>query len=82
MLKLYYTGVVALTTYTFQIMAHLDVQPKRRSNAWIWLIILIILIAAGIFFYKKYYHGSGTAMQADSAKTTTTTDTTIHTQSK
>lgn len=54
-------------------MAQLDVQPKRRSNAWIWLIILILLIAAGIFFYQKYYHGPATATMSDTTKATTDT---------
>jgi len=35
-------------------MANLHVQPKRKSNAWLWIIILIIIIAAVIYYFEVY----------------------------
>ena len=36
-------------------MANLHVQPKRRNNAWIWILIIILIIAAGVYYYFNYY---------------------------
>lgn len=36
-------------------MANLHVQPKRKSNLWLWLIIIILIIAAVIYYYVNYY---------------------------
>jgi flagellar basal body-associated protein FliL len=36
-------------------MANLHVQPKRKSNLWIWLIIIILIIAAAVYYYVNYY---------------------------
>ncbi|OOQ59503.1 hypothetical protein [Mucilaginibacter pedocola] len=40
-------------------MAQLDVQPKKRSSAWIWVVILLVVV--GVLFtlyrgYNKSYH--------------------------
>ncbi len=35
-------------------MADLHVQPKRRNNAWIWILIILV-IAAAVFYYFNYY---------------------------
>lgn len=35
-------------------MANLHVQPKRKSNAWLWIIILIIIIAAVVYYFEVY----------------------------
>lgn len=40
-------------------MAQLDVQPKKRSPTWIWVILL--LVVAGVLFmlyrgYNRSYH--------------------------
>ena len=47
-------------------MANLHVQPKRKSNAWLWIIILIIIIAAAVYYfqvYKKQTPVNGSAFQ-------------------
>jgi hypothetical protein len=36
-------------------MANLHVQPKRRSNAWIWLLVIVLIIAAAVYYYFNYY---------------------------
>jgi len=35
-------------------MANLHVQPKRKSNAWLWIVILIIIIAAAVYYFEVY----------------------------
>jgi hypothetical protein len=30
-------------------MANIDVVPKHRSNAWLWIVVAIIAIALGIW---------------------------------
>jgi len=53
-------------------MANLHVQPKRKSNLWIWLIIIILIIAAAVYYYVNYYSkgitpGSDKAMHSTPA---------------
>ena len=36
-------------------MANLHVQPKRRNNAWIWILIIILIIVAVVYYYTNYY---------------------------
>ena len=36
-------------------MANLHVQPKRRNNSWIWILVIILIIAAGLYYYFNYY---------------------------
>jgi hypothetical protein len=36
-------------------MAELRVEPRRRSMAWLW-ILLAILIVGGIVYYMFYYN--------------------------
>ena len=36
-------------------MANLHVQPKRRSNLWIWILITILVIVAAVYYYTNYY---------------------------
>ena len=36
-------------------MANLHVQPKKRSNAWIWILVIILIIAAAVYYYFNYY---------------------------
>jgi len=36
-------------------MANLHVQPKRRNNLWIWILIIILLIVAAVYYYTNYY---------------------------
>ena len=51
-------------------MANLHVQPKRKSNAWIWIVILIIIIAAAVYYfqvYKKQTPVNGSAFQPNTS---------------
>ena len=54
-------------------MANLHVQPKRRSNAWIWLLVIVLIIAAAVYYYTNYYKkgitpGSGNAFRESPLK--------------
>ena len=35
-------------------MAEIHVEPRRRSLAWLW-ILLVLIIAAGLVYYFLYY---------------------------
>ena len=51
-------------------MADLHVQPKRKSNAWLWIIILIIIIVAAVYYfqvYKKQTPINGSAFQPNTS---------------
>lgn len=51
-------------------MANLHVQPKRRSNAWLWIVILVIIIAAAIYYfevYKKQTPANGSVFQPNTS---------------
>jgi len=47
-------------------MAEIRVEPKRRSLAWLWVLLLLI-VAAGVAWYFMYYN------KAPAAATTPTT---------
>jgi len=34
-------------------MAHLEVQPKKRSLAWLWLILGLVIIAVILFLLMR-----------------------------
>ncbi|MEP6596693.1 MAG: hypothetical protein ABJA71_12140 [Ginsengibacter sp.] len=36
-------------------MANLHVQPKRRNNSWIWILVIVLIIAAAVYYYLNYY---------------------------
>ena len=36
-------------------MAEIRVDPKRRSLAWLWVLLLLI-VAAGVAWYFMYYN--------------------------
>ena len=36
-------------------MAEIRVEPRRRSLAWLW-ILLSLLIIGGLVYYLLYYH--------------------------
>ena len=38
-------------------MAEIRVQPRRRSMAWLW-ILLALIIVGGLVYYFAYYRGS------------------------
>ena len=40
-------------------MAEIRVEPKRRSLAWLWVLLLLI-VAAAVAWYFMYYNNSGT----------------------
>ena len=48
-------------------MANLHVQPKRRSNAWIWLLVIVLIIAAAVYYYFNYYK-KGITPRSDKAR--------------
>jgi ABC-type phosphate/phosphonate transport system permease subunit len=33
-------------------MAHLEVQRKRSSNWWIWILVLLIVLAVLYYFFR------------------------------
>lgn len=35
-------------------MAEIRVEPRRRSLAWLW-ILLVLIIAGGLVYYFLYY---------------------------
>jgi outer membrane protein OmpA-like peptidoglycan-associated protein len=57
-------------------MAELNVQPKKRTPWWLWLILLIVALALLFFFLRGCGNQTGerTSVTTDS---TTVTDTTI-----
>lgn len=56
-------------------MADLNVQPKRNSNWWVWLLVAIILIALIYFLSKGCNKESTVATNTTQDTTTTQTDT-------
>ncbi len=40
-------------------MANLHVQPKRRNNLWIWILVIILIIVAAVYYYFNYYKKGG-----------------------
>jgi outer membrane protein OmpA-like peptidoglycan-associated protein len=50
------------------IMAQLDVQPKRKSSVFIWIIFAILAIAAAILLYRGC--NRSTPLKVDSTDTT------------
>jgi hypothetical protein len=36
-------------------MAEIRVEPKRRSLAWLW-VLLLLAVAAGVAWYFMYYN--------------------------
>jgi hypothetical protein len=37
-------------------MAEIRVEPRRRSFAWLWILLALIVIG-GLAYYLVYYHG-------------------------
>ena len=37
----------------YTIMAELDVQPKKKSHFWLWVIIIFVLGTLLYFFFNK-----------------------------
>ncbi|HWH51967.1 MAG TPA: hypothetical protein VN651_10540 [Gemmatimonadaceae bacterium] len=35
-------------------MAEIRVEPRRRSRAWLW-VLLVLIIVAGLVWYFLYY---------------------------
>lgn len=38
-------------------MAEIHVEPRRRSLAWLW-ILLALIIVGGLVYYFVYYRGA------------------------
>jgi len=54
-------------------MADLDVQPKRPSPWWLWLIIALIALAVLFFLFKGRHSKTATVVTTDSTTTSTKT---------
>lgn len=39
-------------------MAEIRVEPRRRSLAWLWILIAIVIIAALAYYFLYYRSGS------------------------
>jgi uncharacterized protein YpmB len=56
-------------------MAQLDVQPKKRSPTWLWVIIILVILGILFMLYRGYnrsYHPTELkTVPADSVKTDT-----------
>jgi hypothetical protein len=54
-------------------MAHLEVKPRSRSGALIWIIIIILVavIAAAVYYFMGEHDGKATFARSDTTKTTT-----------
>ena len=37
-------------------MAEIRVEPRRRSLAWLWILIAVVIVAA-LAYYFLYYRG-------------------------
>lgn len=35
-------------------MADLHVQPKRKNNLWVWILIIVLLVAAAVYYFAVY----------------------------
>lgn len=60
-------------------MAHLEVQPKKRSSAWLWLILGLVIIIAILFLLMRGGNNTrqDTIIAADSVAVAPATDTTV-----
>ncbi len=47
-------------------MADLDVQPKKKSNSWLWLLLLLILVLLIVFFARSCNKNGATTGTSDS----------------
>jgi len=54
-------------------MAHLEVKPKSRSSAFVWIviIILVIIIAAAAYYFLGDHGGNVSFSHSDTTKTST-----------
>jgi hypothetical protein len=37
-------------------MAEIRVEPRRRSVAWLWIVV-VLAAAGGLIYYLLYYNG-------------------------
>jgi outer membrane protein OmpA-like peptidoglycan-associated protein len=69
--------MVLIGTLLQIIMADLDVQPKKTSSWWIWLLLGIIMLAVLFFFMRDRDGLSDTRNIADSAELATSRATSV-----
>lgn len=53
-------------------MADIDVQPKRSSPWWLWVLILVIVIAVGYYLLKGRSSRTTEPVTTDSTTTNST----------
>jgi hypothetical protein len=53
-------------------MADIDVVPKRRSNAWVWVMLLALLLVAILVMFFLGGRAHASAMQVPSTATIST----------
>jgi hypothetical protein len=51
-------------------MADIDVKPKTKSPAWIWIVLLVIVIAL-LYFFLRGTGGNNTDKQDSGADSST-----------
>ena len=52
-------------------MAEIRVEPKRRSLAWLWIIIVLLVIAALAYYFLYYRGGQGSTTRTTSMTSVT-----------
>ncbi|HEX3383564.1 MAG TPA: hypothetical protein VHS53_00160 [Mucilaginibacter sp.] len=51
-------------------MAHLEVKPRSRNNAWLWIIIILIIAVIAFIAWRNY--GAGKMVFNNHSDTTKT----------
>ncbi len=39
-------------------MAEIHVEPRRRSLAWLWILLVALIVVGGLVYYFVYYRGA------------------------
>ena len=50
-------------------MAEIRVEPKKRSLAWLWILLLLIVAAAVAWYFMNNSRAGGANVGADSTRT-------------
>lgn len=38
-------------------MAEIRVEPRRKSRAWLWIVLLLVVVAALVYYVLYYRNG-------------------------